>query len=123
MRGANLVVRFLLELSALAATAYWGFATASGFTQFVLGLGAPALVALVWGLFVSPKAKVELPRPAQFAIELLVFAAAALALIVADQPVLGIVLGGLELVSGTLNYVWDDEVSGHRRGPPADAGA
>ena len=108
MRGANLVVRFLLELSALAATAYWGFATASGFTQFVLGLGAPALVALVWGLFVSPKAKVELPRPAQFAIELLVFAAAALALIVADQPVLGIVLGGLELVSGTLNYVWDD---------------
>ena len=60
------------------------------------------------GLFVSPKAKVGLPRPAQFAIELLVFAAAALALIVADQPVLGIVLGGLELVSGTLNYVWDD---------------
>ena len=65
-------------------------------------------MALIWGLFVSPKAKVELPRPAQFAIELLVFAAAALALIVADQPVLGIVLGGLELVSGTLNYVWDD---------------
>ena len=108
MRAANLVLRFLLELSALAATAYWGFATASGLTQWVLGLGAPALVAVVWGLFVSPKAKIELPRPAQFAIELLVFAAAALALIVADQPVLGIVLGGLELVSGTLNYVWDD---------------
>jgi uncharacterized protein DUF2568 len=108
VRAANLVLRFLLELSALIATAYWGFATASGLTQWVLGLGAPALVALVWGLFVSPKAKVELPRPAQFAIELLVFAAAALALIVADQPVLGIVLAGIELVSGTLNYVWDD---------------
>ena len=108
MRAANLALRFLLELSALAATAYWGFATASGLTQWVLGLGAPALIAVIWGLFVSPKAKVELPRPAQFAIELLVFAAAALALIVADQPVLGIVLGGLELVSGTLNYIWDD---------------
>ena len=108
MRAANLALRFVLELSALTATAYWGFATASGLTQWVLGLGAPALVAVVWGLFVSPKAKVELPRPAQFAIELLVFAAAALALIVADQPVLGIVLGGLELVSGTLNYIWDD---------------
>jgi len=108
VRAANLALRFLLELSALAATAYWGFATASGLTQWVLGLGAPALVAVIWGLFISPKAKVELPRPAQFAIELLVFAAAALALIVADQPVLGIVLGGLELVSGTLNYVWDD---------------
>ena len=108
MRAANLALRFVLELSALTATAYWGFATASGLTQWVLGLGAPALMAVIWGLFVSPKAKVELPRPAQFAIELLVFAAAALALIVADQPVLGIVLGGLELVSGTLNYVWDD---------------
>jgi Protein of unknown function (DUF2568) len=110
MRGANLVVRFLLELSALAATAYWGFATASGVTQWVLGLGAPALVAIVWGLFVSPKAKVELPHPAQFAIELLVFAAAALALVAADESVLGIVLGGLELVSGTLNYSWGGEL-------------
>ncbi len=108
MRGANLVLRFLLELSALAATAYWGFSTASGVTQWVLGLGAPALVGVVWGLFVSPKAKVELPRPSQFAIELLVFSAAAVALVAADQPVLGIVLGGLELVSGTLNYFWDD---------------
>ena len=108
MRAANLVLRFLLELSALTATAYWGFATASGLTQWVLGLGAPALVALVWGLFVSPNAKVELPRPVQFAIELLVFAAAAVALVHAGQPVLGIALAAVELVSGTLNYVWDD---------------
>ena len=27
LKNANLLVRFLLELSALAATAYWGFAT------------------------------------------------------------------------------------------------
>jgi hypothetical protein len=108
VRAANLVLRFLLELSALTATAYWGFATASGLTQWVLGLGAPALVAVIWGLFVSPKAKVELPRPAQFAIELLIFAAAAIALVAANQPILGIVLAALELVSGTLNYVWDD---------------
>jgi hypothetical protein len=108
MLGANLVPRFLLELSALAATAYWGFSTASGFTQWVLGLGAPLLVAVVWGLFVSPKAKVELPRRAQFAIELLVFAAAAVALVAAGQPLLGIALGAFELISGTLNYVWGD---------------
>ena len=107
MRGANLVLRFLLELSALAATSYWGFATASGVTQWVLGLGAPALVAVVWGLFLAPKRKVELQKPVRFAIELLVFAAAALALISADQPVLGIVLAAAELVSGTLNYIWE----------------
>jgi hypothetical protein len=107
MRGANLVLRFLLELSALAATSYWGFATASGFNQWVLGLGAPALVAVVWGLFLAPKRKVELRKPARFAIELLVFAAAALALVSAGQPLLGIVLAAAELVSGTLNYIWE----------------
>jgi hypothetical protein len=106
MRGANLVLRFLLELSALAAMVYWGFATASGATQWVLGLGAPLAVAVVWGLFVSPKRRFDLPHPARFAIELVVFAAAVLALFAADQPVLAVVLAGLELVSGTLNYVW-----------------
>jgi hypothetical protein len=110
VRSANLVLRFLLELSALAATAYWGFATASGVTQWVLGLGAPLLVAVVWGLFVSPKAKIELPRPTRFAIELLVFAAAVLALAAASQPVLAFVLAVLALVSGTLNYVSGGEL-------------
>jgi hypothetical protein len=113
MRGANLVLRFLLELSALTATAYWGFATASGATQWVLGLGAPLAVAVVWGLFVSPRARIELARPARFAIELLVWAAAALALVAADQVMLGIVFAAVALVSGTLNYV-----SGHRMGGP-----
>jgi hypothetical protein len=106
MWGANFVLRFLLELSALAAMAYWGFATASGATQWVLGLGAPLAVAVVWGLFVSPKRRFDLPHPARFAIELVVFAAAVLSLFAADQPVLAVVLAVLELVSGTINYIW-----------------
>lgn len=118
MRDANLVLRFLLELSALAATAYWGFSTHSGIAQWILGLGAPAVVILVWWLFVSPKPRTELPRPARFGVELLVWAAAALALVAADQVVLGVAFAAVALASGTLNYV-----SGHRRGPPADAGA
>jgi uncharacterized protein DUF2568 len=106
VRGANLVLRFLLELTALAAASYWGFATASGVTQWILGLGAPLAVAIVWGLFVSPKAAIEVPRPVRFAIELLVWAAAAVALAAADQVVLGIAFAAVSLLSGTLNYVW-----------------
>jgi hypothetical protein len=106
LKNANLLVRFLLELSALAATAYWGFATTSGLTQWLLGLGAPAAVIAAWWLFVSPKPTIELPRPARFAIELVIFAAAALALVAAGQPALGILLATIELVSGSLNYIW-----------------
>ena len=105
MLGANLVLRFLLELTALAATSYWGFASSSGVRQWILGLGAPAVVAVVWGLFVSPKAKIELPRPARFAVELAVWAAAALALVAAGQAVLGIAFAAVALISGTVNYV------------------
>jgi hypothetical protein len=106
LKYANLVVRFLLELSALAATAYWGFATSSGLTQWLLGIGAPAAVVAAWWLFVSPKPRIELPRPARFAIELVIFAASALALVAADRAFLGILLAAIALVSGTLNYVW-----------------
>jgi hypothetical protein len=117
VRSANLGIRFLLELLALAATSYWGFATASGVTQWVLGLGAPIAVAVVWGLFVSPKAKVDVPGPVRFGIELLVWTAAALALVAADQVVLGIVFAAVALISGTMNYV-----SGHLSEPPASRG-
>ena len=119
MRSANLVLRFLLELFALGATSYWGFATHSGVTQWVLGLGAPLAVAVVWGLFVSPKAKFDLQHPAVFAIELLVWAAVAVSLIAADQEVLGIVFAVVAFVSGTLNYASHDE---SQHGPPRSRG-
>ena len=106
MRAANLGLRFILELAAIAATAYWGFTTASGTTSVLLGLAAPALVIVVWGLFVSPKRTFDLPQPLRFGIELAVFAGAAVALAAAGRTALAIVLAVLALVSGALNYAW-----------------
>jgi Protein of unknown function (DUF2568) len=50
-------------------------------------------------------AMIKLPQAAQFAIELAIFGAAALALAAADQPELAIALTVVALVSGSLNYV------------------
>jgi hypothetical protein len=104
--GANLGVRFLLELGALAATAYWGYDAGSGLTRWVLMVGAPALVAVVWGLFLSPKARVELAKPVRLVLEFAVFGAAALALAAAGQPWLAVVFAIVAAVSGTVNYLW-----------------
>jgi len=42
LKGANLVLRFLLELCALAALCYWGFKTGTGpISKAVLGIGVP----------------------------------------------------------------------------------
>lgn len=41
----------------LAAAGYWGFKTGSSwFMKILLGIGAPLLIAIIWGMFVAPKA-------------------------------------------------------------------
>ncbi|WP_267640229.1 YrdB family protein [Haloarchaeobius amylolyticus] len=90
--GLGLLVvgtRFLLELAALAALGYWGFRTGdSTLASYGLGLGAPAVAALVWGTFVAPKARLRLRGTARLAVEAAVFASAAVALVLAGEPTL-----------------------------------
>jgi hypothetical protein len=99
--GVTLTVRFLCELALLAALAYWGFHVGDGAGGWVLGLGAPLLAAAVWGAFVAPRAR--WPVPARVALELVLFAAAAVALAIAGQPVLAVVLGVAALATSLLN--------------------
>jgi uncharacterized protein DUF2568 len=99
--GALLAVRFVLELAALAALAYWGFSEFDGVLSVLLGVGAPLTAAVIWGLLVSPKARYG--SPARQAIgEAVVFGAAVIALLDSDQPVLAIVFAAVALVDGVL---------------------
>lgn len=105
LRGSTLVVRFLCELSALAALAYWGFDTGEGAFAWILGLGAPLAAASVWGVFVAPKARRPVGRSTRLLIEFLVFASAAAALGASGQPWLAAALGVAALTTSVLN-VW-----------------
>lgn len=106
VQGANLAVRFLvLELGALAIAAYWGYTTGDGVLRWALAIGGPLLVAAAWGLFVSPKAKIDVPRPARFAIELTILGAAAAALASTGHEALALGFAALAVLSGSLNYV------------------
>jgi hypothetical protein len=107
LKNANLGLRFLLELGALAAVAYWGFTTGDGLLRWVLGIAAPVAVAVVWWLFVSPKAAVDAPRPVRLAVELAVWTAAGAALWAAGHPALGVAFFVVAVVSGVLNQIWD----------------
>jgi hypothetical protein len=102
---ASLALRFLLELAALGAVGYWGVMTGQGLAQQVaLGLGAPLAFAVVWGLFVSPKAPRRLAGVSRLALELVLFGAAAAALWTAGQPTLaaGFALAVLASEAATL---------------------
>ena len=62
IQSVNLALRFFLELCALVAVGYWGFKTAGGTPSKIgVGIGAPLVAAVVWGVFVAPSAAVVVP--------------------------------------------------------------
>jgi Protein of unknown function (DUF2568) len=102
MIGWNDVLRFLLELGALAALAYWGFTTGSGASAWALGLGAPLAAAVFWGLFVAPKARYPVADTGRALLGLVVFVPATAALADAGAPVVAAVFGGLAVLNAAV---------------------
>lgn len=70
--------------------------------RVLLGVGAPLLAAVVWGLFVAPKAAIPLNMPLRLVPEILVFGSAALALFATGHPVLGASLSIVAAVNRVL---------------------
>jgi hypothetical protein len=107
----NLLLRFLLELCVLAVAGYWGWTVSSGFTRFLLVLGLPLLLAIVWGTFAVPNdpsrsghAPIPVPGVVRLVLELVNFAYAAWALYDADLPLAGLILAVLVIVHYILSY-------------------
>jgi hypothetical protein len=107
IKSANLALRFLLELCALAALAYWGFQTGRGLIAKIgLGIGAPLLAAVIWATLVAPSAAVRLPGLVPFVLGLLILGLAAAALAAAGHPSLAVVFGVIVVINATLMLVW-----------------
>jgi Protein of unknown function (DUF2568) len=104
MGYANDGLRFLLELSALAALAYWGFHEFSAGAQWLLGIGAPIVAAAVWGAFVAPKASRPTVDPVRLLLEVAVFGSGVVALLLAGSTELAIVFAALVLVHLALTF-------------------
>jgi hypothetical protein len=64
---------------------------------------APLLAAAVWGALVAPKARWPVPVPTRVVVELVLFGAAAGALVVAGRPLAAVVLGVAALATSLLN--------------------
>ena len=99
----NLLIRFLLELCMLGVVAVWGFKTGDGAPmKALLGVGAPLLMAVVWGVLVSPKATVKLPRATWIALQAVLFGAAAVALATFASTALAVGFVAIVAANGAL---------------------
>ena len=104
--AANLAVRFALELALLAALGLWGFGLDAGWAvRAIVGITAPLIVLVIWGLFVAPKGALLLPEPWRVGLELVLFGIGCLALYRVDQPELAMALGVAALANISLMFV------------------
>ncbi len=106
LHALNLGLRFLLELAALAAAVYWALQTQTGAARVVLAVAAPAVLAVVWGLFASPKAPYKGDLGVQLVVEAAVFGAATAALFLAGRPAWGVTYAALVVLNRALMLAW-----------------
>lgn len=107
LRNVNLALSFLLELCMLAALGYWGFQTGSHLaTKIVLAIGAPLVVAVIWGIFVAPKAIVPVSAPVHLLFQLVLFGLAIATLAQHDHTTMAWIFALVLAVNLALAFVW-----------------
>jgi hypothetical protein len=112
MNPANLALRFFLELAALGALAWWGWAQTDSWWRAPLAIGVVLLAAIVWGTFAVPddpsrggSGLVHIPGIARLGLELLIFGGAAYALRELGRPNLAAVFAFVVVA----HYAWSYE--------------
>jgi len=108
---ANLALRFLLELGALAGLAYWGWVAHDGAWRFVWAIGLVMVAAILWGTFAvsddpsrSGQAPVPVPGLVRLILELALFITASWAIIASGRAPLGLGFAAIVLAHYLLSY-------------------
>jgi hypothetical protein len=101
IHGANLGLRFLIELAAIAALAVWGAqATSSTPANVALALAAPAVAIGIWSVWSAPRASRRLAGNALIALELAILIVVTALLAVAGHPIWAAILAVVSLANG-----------------------
>ena len=93
-------VAFLLELVALAGLCAWGFNVGHDVAVHVLlGIAAPVAMAVVWGIFCAPRAKVVLPRVPLLSLRTAILLIAGVAMYAAGRHLAALVFAVVVVVN------------------------
>ncbi|WP_405495510.1 YrdB family protein [Nocardia sp. NBC_00511] len=111
LKGANLLVMFLLELCVLGSAIAWGLHLSTPvIVRILAAIIAVAVFVTVWAVFGAAKdARIPLKGWKRILLEVLWFGAAAVLLGFAWTPVAGIVLFVIWLVNGALRLAWGQQ--------------
>ena len=107
----NLAIRFILELCALAAMAYWGWTQHAGWLRWGLAIGLPVLAAILWGTFTVPhdhsrsgQAPVPVPGLVRLMLELAFFGLAVWMLYDTGATLLSLIMAIVVIIHYAISY-------------------
>ena len=107
VRATNLLIKFGLELAALASFAYWGATRHGAAASTTIAIAGPLTAAGLWGVLAAPNSGRRLPTPARIPFELSVFALATAALAAAGALALAVVFGAIAALNAILLTLFD----------------
>lgn len=103
----NAGLSFFLELAMLASLGYWGFyGDKSTLAKWSLGIGLPILAAIIWGLFLAPRATYRLGNISGNLLSLILFLLAATLLYYTQHTLLAIIFASTAIVNRVLILLW-----------------
>jgi hypothetical protein len=105
-RQLNMLITFLLELAMLAAYGFGGYELGNNtVVRWVLAFLFPVIVGVLWGIFLSPRARVQLPYAVKLAARFLLMTGGALILWSAHLTLLATIYTIALLASITLTLL------------------
>jgi hypothetical protein len=108
VQSANLLLRFLVELGALAAVAIWAASLPlPAAARAGAAVATPLLLGTVWALFLSPGSSVPMPEALRTTLQLGVFVGAALALLSAGRPGAAAGFAAVAITNAALITAWN----------------
>lgn len=112
LKWANATLAFLLELALLGALAYWGFtADEDPLVRIALGVGAPALVIVIWATLLAPNSRRRLGMPWLLVAKLALFGLGAYALATTGQIGLAVTMAAVAAVNLGLTALWGEQLT------------
>ncbi|MFD5191453.1 YrdB family protein [Streptomyces sp. NPDC058357] len=97
---ANELLAFVVELAALGALGWWGFAAGDGVVfRLLLAVGAPVAAAVVWGLFAAPRARFRPPLAGVLLVKAVVLGSGVYAVHAVGHPGAAVLFGVVVVVN------------------------
>lgn len=107
LQSANLVVRFGIELAALAALGWWGWnAGNSQLAKLSLAAALPVAAATLWALFASTGSSEQVSDVVHVGVQILVLGTAIIALYQMRHS-LALSFGAVTIANAALMRVWN----------------